>query len=447
MDSKVLQMDMSAEQLMEHVRSEARNAGAEAAGEKAAAMIEQSIRQQDKIGFTAADQVAKATAAEFRKELSRSLKTNGGTFVGRPGFADQNAHEIGVTAKSIWAMARGNFSRDNVLQTADALAKGDEGRWGDVNKTLQATDFSSGGGLIEGQTSDTFIEALYAKNVVLNMGAQTVDLSNGPVDMNKQNQTPVFYWVGENEPITVSQPSFGKLVLQEKQGAILVPISEMLLERLPAGMEAIIERSMVQTANNGLDTAYISGEGSAASPKGIYHWTAANQILGAADYVEGAAVTLAEVTDALLKAWYQPQKANIPGLNFGWMFHPRIASFLMSLRSTDGYHVYLDQIAAGNLYGDPIGVSTNIPNNRGAGSNETRIYFGDFSQLVVGQGTTLRVSRGSGVSFVDGNGNTVHGFQEGVELIKLTLTTDMVMMHNEAFAILDVCQWGSAFDS
>lgn len=441
--SNEVQAPISFEKLMEQVTSEARNAGMEAATEKWA---------EEKRKNYAAFQ--KGSDADYQREVRGSMREFARQLRGTPGnaayparFADVERRAAeSVIAKTMWAMLKGGFSRENIVGMVDSFEAKQPGRWNRVQKTLEASNFSSGGGLIEGETSNDFIEALYARNVVLTMGANTVSLANGPVDLNKQNQTPVGYWVGEGQAITVSEPTFGKIILSEKQAGVLVPISEMLLELLPAGMEQIIEESMLSVLNNLLDTAYISGEGTQNSPKGIYNWLAASNKIEAADYVEGAAATLAEVTTALLTAWYQPQKANIPGLRFGWMMHPRPATFLMSLRTADGFHVFLEEVRNGRLYGDPLALTTNIPANRGGGSNETRLYFGDFSQMVIGQGRQVRVSRGQGVSFVDAQSNTVHGFQEGVELIKVTVGTDCALRHNEAFVVLDNNQWGAGFD-
>jgi HK97 family phage major capsid protein len=336
-------------------------------------------------------------------------------------------------------IAKTGSQSDVQRDAAMRLAK-DKG-YDNVVKALEHSDYAAAGVLVPDQQADDFIEALYANNVVRSLGAQTLDISGGEINIGKQNSKSTAYWVGEASRITPSEGSYGEKKLSPHKLAVLVPISNELLDRLPAGMEEMIRNDMLAVAQNALDLAYIRGAGSSNTPQGILNQTASGNKFNATD-----GPTVAQVARDLIQCMYLVEKADIPMTTPGWMFHPRIKNYLMSLRTDDGFPIYQQELANGNLFGHAYGTTTQIPIDKTGDGDETEIYFGDFSQVVVGTSGSVQVSESDTASFVQ-SGSTVHGFQDDVSVIKLTTHTDLVQRHDEAFGIIENADWGKALDS
>src|SRR3546814_7122383 len=75
--------------------------------------------------------------------------------------------------------------------------------------------------------------------------------------------------------------------------------------------------------------------------------------------------------------------ANIPMTQCGYIMSPRTLLFLENLRDGNGNKAF-PEVAEGRLGIYPIGVTTSVPDNLGAGTNESEIYFGDFAQFQIG---------------------------------------------------------------
>lgn len=68
----------------------------------------------------------------------------------------------------------------------------------------------------------------------------------------------------------------------------------------------------------------------------------------------------------------------------GWGMSNRSYMKLYGLRDGNGNKVY-PEMANGMLKGYPIERTSAIPQNLGAGSNESEIYFADFNDVVIGE--------------------------------------------------------------
>lgn len=311
-----------------------------------------------------------------------------------------------------------------------------------IGKALAASTLTAGGALIPIEYSADFIGYLYNKTAVRRMGARTVSMEGGNLSIGKQNGTATAYWMAENDRITVSEQTFGQLVLSAKKLGIMTPISNDLLRRTPAGFLSLVRDDMMAVAARAEDAALIRGTGTDGQPLGIRDRIASGNVITA-----NSAPTLAEVYEDLFTAMYRVDAANIPGLQNGWMFNPRIKFFLMSLITTDGYPVFLMEMKDGTLLGEPFADTNSIPRNLGGGGDETEIYYGDFSQVVIGETANLEVETSPDASYVDASGNTVSSFQNDQTVIRVIHEVDVTLKHSEAFARLDAVDWGASFDA
>lgn len=376
------------------------------------------------------DYASGALAEEFKAAL-----------MGAQGEAKAQAAEAAKAPGTKFArllpfIAKGGYQNARDQQAGIEIAKAQG--YDDVAKALEFSTYEAAGVLVEDEPAADFIEATYAQNVVRQLGAMTVDLSGGEVPLNKQNQTATAYWNGETEAVTVSNQTFKQKKLTPHELSVLVPISNKLMDRWPGGMENVVRNDMLSVTDNALDLAYIRGDASDDTPQGILNQTASGNKFDGTD-----GPTNNQVAEELLKCMYLVDVSDINVTRPGWMFHPRIKYFLMKLRTSDGFPIYQQELSSGNLFGAPVGTSTQIPITKTGDGDETEVYYGDFAQVVIGTDPNVRVSEGQH-TYQDASSNTVFAFQQGITLVKLDTYTDIVVRHDDAFGIIENADWGNA---
>lgn len=97
------------------------------------------------------------------------------------------------------------------------------------------------------------------------------------------------------------------------------------------------------------------------------------------------------------------------------------------------------------LRGSPVGITNNIPNNLGAGSDETRIYYTAMDEVILGevQGVIIRATDSG--QFVDPNdGVTKDAFSHGVMLLQILIGVDLIVRHAESISVLQAVTWHNA---
>lgn len=357
-----------------------------------------------------------------------------------PTLAGKSAFSGESVAGLVAHIARNAKGGDMAKAAEQAVERGELDPY--IAKALSASTVTAGGVLIPIEYSSDFIGYLYNKTVVRRLGARTVDMSGGNLQIGKLNGTSTAYWMGENDRITVSEESFGAVKLEAKKLGIITPISNDLLKRTPAGFESLVRDDMMAVAALAEDAAMIRGTGVDGQPRGIKNRIAADNIITAT-----SGPTLAQVVTNLMTAMYRVESANIPQLDMGWMFNPRIKFFLMSLLTTDGYPVFMQEMAAGTLYGAKYGDTNAIPRNLGNDGDETEIYYGDYSQVVIGETANVEIETSPSASYVDAAGNTVSSFQNDQTVVRCIHEMDIALKHNESFALINACDWGASFDA
>lgn len=308
-----------------------------------------------------------------------------------------------------------------------------------VEKALAASSFSGGGALIPEELSSEMIELLRSATLVRRMGARSLTVPNGKLNIGRQNSGATSAYLSEGNPIIISQPSFGQLVLDLKKQGTLVPVSNDLLRFGGAEMASIVAEDMLAQHAVAEDRAFIRSDGSLSRPIGI------RDSVASFNRFAQAGTTLDNITSDLSKLQYRVTGADITGTMPGWMLHPRSFYHLLSLRDGNGNFVWMDMLSQGQLYGAPIGLSTSIPNNLGGGT-ETELYFGYFDQLIIGEGPSVEFEESSSAGYNDGVGQA-NAFQRDETLFRLIAHNDIVLRHNRAFAVLTGVTWGAALDA
>lgn len=310
-------------------------------------------------------------------------------------------------------------------------------RWGDERvaeallgahkKALAESVFADGGALVPEEFSSEFIELLRAAAVVESMGLRPVPMK-GSLTMGRQNSAGSASYLGENQNITKSQPTVAQLTLSAKKLAGLVPISNDLLRNPAAGAEAFVRDDLVAVMNLAKDLYLLRGTGTQYSPKGVRYWANASNINAI------SAATLAGKIADLVQAIRLVEQANVPEARRGWVLHPRTKWALASTTDSNGNFVFLQEMMRGMLFGFPFRSTTQVPINLGGGT-ESEIYFGEWSQGLLGEDTNLNVEVFPNGAYHDGS-SVVSGISADQTVIRAIARHDFVVRHDTAFAVI-----------
>ncbi|MFD2173972.1 phage major capsid protein, partial [Rhodobacter lacus] len=186
------------------------------------------------------------------------------------------------------------------------------------------------------------------------------------------------------------------------------------------------------------DLAFIRGDGAANTPRGIRSWIAAQNWLAAQD--AGIAATAVAADLALRKAVSVVEDANVALTRPGWIMRASTKNWLASLRDTNGNILYPSIDASGQLKGAPIHVTSQIPNSLGSEGDETEVYFGEFSEAMIGDSLELTISMSTEAGYSDG-ANFVSAFQNDLTLMRTISEHDFALEHDVAFSGFNAAGW------
>lgn len=329
------------------------------------------------------------------------------------------------------AMAQGNQQ-----QAASMAASGGYGQ--DVAMALSTVTAGAGGVLVPTNFASELIEALRPASVVRRMGAVSLPLNNGNLTIPRILGNTTVSYIGSETDIPVTDMTFADLKLSAKKAAAIVPISNDLLAN--AGISPRVDQVVANdlTVSMGLseDLNFIRADGSGNLPKGLRYWALPGNLVNAP-----AAPTLQQVETFLSGLILRLENANVQLGGCGWLMAPRTIRWLGSLRDGNGNKAY-PEIEQGKLKGYPFALTTQIPINLGAGTNESEIYFVNFADIYIGEDQQLVIAYSSEASYKDGAGNTVSAFQRDQTLVRVIAKHDIGPRHVESIVVAKQVTWG-----
>jgi HK97 family phage major capsid protein len=317
-------------------------------------------------------------------------------------------------------------------------------RFESARKAMAATDLTSGGALIATPMYSDYIDLLRPNVVCRKMGATVIPVPSGTLDMGRLDTGATAAYVGENAAPNASQPTTGNVKFNAKKLAIIVPLSNDLIRRSAPGAEAVIRGELLARAAVREDLAFIRGDGSANTPKGLRYWAAAANVFTSAVTDATTNFTAANIGIDFGKARRLLKDANTPMLKPGWVISPRTEEALRNLRDSVGGWLYRkDMDEFGKLDGFPYATTTQIPNNLGS-NDESEIYLVDFAEFLIGDTMTLAMTVSDGAAYNDAAGNVVAAFSADQTVLKLIAEHDTAMRHTTSVAVITACHYGAA---
>lgn len=327
-----------------------------------------------------------------------------------------------------------------------AAGKGDPERaaryvrqvWQDetLAKALSESTLAEGGALVPTQYVTEIIELLRGQAVVRSSGATILPMNSGSASIPKLTGGATANYVGESQNITKSQQSTGQLLLSAKKLAALVPVSNDLLRDASPNSDTIVRDDLVSAMGLREDLGFIRDDGTEYKPKGMRYWAAAANVFAS------TGTTLAQVTADVAKMVNKLESADVRFIRPGWIMTPRSKWFLWQLLDANGNPVFRAEIAQGKFMTFPLKVTTQIPNNLGAGSNESEVYLADFVDMVIGENTQLIIDVSTEAAYHDGT-NVVAAFSRDETVVRAIARHDFGSRHDESIAVLTGVTWGA----
>lgn len=294
-----------------------------------------------------------------------------------------------------------------------------------------------GGFLVAPAYSSDFIDLLRPRVVVRSLGARSIPMPEGNLTMRKKTRGTSAGYVGERTPAPVTDLEIGQMSMSAKTLRALVPITNQLIRRASMGVVQMVRDDLLEGVAVKEDAIFIRSVGDDLTPKGIAALMPAGNKLAIT-----AGASLVTVTADLKRVRLKVINSNVPMINCGWIMSPRSKMFLETLRDGNGNLAFPEVGAKGTLYGYPIGMTTQVPDNLGAGGNESEIYFGDFSQLLIGDTESVTIASSDTAAYDDG-GTIRSAFSNDETVVRLIEEHDTGTRYAVAFAMLTGVTWDS----
>ncbi|KQV51352.1 phage major capsid protein [Duganella sp. Root336D2] len=274
----------------------------------------------------------------------------------------------------------------------------------------------------------SMIELLRNKARVLSLGAQMLSGLVGNVDIPRQKAAGSTYWVGEGQPLGQTGAQFDKISLTPKHIGAITVITRNMLQQSTPDIDMMARADLLQTLALGIDLAALSGNGAGNMPLGIANQPGVNPIIGGAN---GAAITL----DHLIDMETAVADRNADSDSMAYLCNARTVGALKKLKSTTGQYLWTNNPIGqrsgtpGEINGYTVSRSNQVRKNltKGTGTNLSELFFGDWSQVIVGEWGVVEILPNLYAPGVYEAG--------GVEL-RVLQTVDVGVRHGESFSIM-----------
>ncbi|MDR3414211.1 MAG: phage major capsid protein [Formivibrio sp.] len=277
--------------------------------------------------------------------------------------------------------------------------------------------------------SGAFIELLRNKARVLQLGATVLSGLVGNVDIPRQIGASTAYWVGDADSLTESEPTFDKLSLAYKTiGAKGVIYRTMLAQSTPDA-EMLLRADLLAIIALGIDAAALYGAGSGAVPRGIANTSGIGSVIGGTN---GAAITIDNLIDMETAAL----SANVDETNLAYLANAKTVGALKKLKSSTGQYLWTNNpggqrsATPGEINGYQVARSNQVRSNLTKGTASgicSELFFGDFSQVVMGEWGVLEILP---------NALAEPYYSQGAVQLRALQSLDIGLRHPQAFTVM-----------
>lgn len=225
------------------------------------------------------------------------------------------------------------------------------------------------------------INTLKDSNPLSRLGARFKSLPNH-AKWPKVTAPPSVTWFSEGDTISAdSAMTIGSVDITLRTAPILVKASKLWLQDSGDMGRALIGTEIVNAIQEQVINVALHGSTASKQPNGLDNRTG--------DGVQTESLSSVAISDydAFVDCVGNIAANNADLSKVGYIYGTSTLKQLAKLKATTN-----DPLQPPKIIADMPGYHTNaVLENYGAGTNETRVYFGDFSQMVIGMGGTFRM--------------------------------------------------------
>ena len=294
--------------------------------------------------------------------------------------------------------------------------------------TLRGQNVSTladGGYSVPTNLANEIIPLLREKSTVRTLGATAIPLPNDNLKIPKQTGAANFTWVGEAQNIIASKASLGILNLNAKKLAGLIPISNELLRDSSIQADKFVLNELLGGIAEAEDITAIYGTGSDNQPSGLASMAGTKTDIAALPTSDLLGTPIGSIMSKKF-----PNKTN-----FGWMFNGVLWSMFYNMKDGVGNYIHRAEMMQGKLHGFNFAINNNITVGTDA-PGLTEMYFGDFSQFIIGETMGVNIATSDQASYYDG-ANQVSAFSTDQTIMRAILREDFGVRYADAFIALN----------
>lgn len=326
--------------------------------------------------------------------------------------------------------------------------------WGytDLAKALQQNLFTAGGSLVHEAYAAELVPLLRNEAVVRRAGARVIPMG-ATLRWDRQTGSATAGYGSENSAITVSEPATDQFELSEKKETALVPFSNDIMRNASISTEEFVRNDLVRVMALAEDSAFLRGDGTQGSPRGIRFRLASAHVYTETITTEGTP-TLAEAKKELAKAKKKIRVAKIPMTRMVWIASPNLEYSLNSITGPGGEGVNeleRELNERGTLRGYPVFISNQVPVNvidtgtgatgSAAGNDRSELYLIDMDQVIIGESMGLEVEVFPNGTFSN-SGTVVSGISNDLTVVRAIAKHDINLRYTTCGVCVSNSSWG-----
>ncbi len=243
-------------------------------------------------------------------------------------------------------------------------------------RTLGIGTAPDGGVMVQTDVNGSIIEALRARIVLVQMGANVLGGLVGNVSVPRTDGVTVG-WKADTADSDETTPVMSSMDLSPKRIAGYTDVSKTLIRQTSEGVNRMLFNDFANAIAVAFDAVGIKG-GGANEPVGIIgNANVSVHPLG----TDGAQLTWDDILE--LEKLVATFNADFGSLHY--LTNAKVRKFLKETEKVSGYPVFLWPEKSNELNGYPAMVTNNVPSNltKGTGSNLSAMIYGNFNDVVL----------------------------------------------------------------
>ena len=224
-------------------------------------------------------------------------------------------------------------------------------------------------------------------------------------------------------------PAFGNMRLSAKRLQAIVPQTKELLMSSSYSADQMFANDLMRRMQLGLDYGALYGKGGEFEPEGIAN-NKGIEVMDAKKLEKELADEKGNITADL--PVYVRSKAfmkNVDDMAAGWTMNSMLEGVFMNMKTSTGTYIYRDEMIGGKLLGFPYKVCNQIRADNGL----TELFFGNWTDLLVGDQMGLETYTTLEGSWTDEAGIEHNAFDENMAATRATMYDDIGVRHEESF--------------